>query len=457
MSSQRDSYLKRFVSDYLENGNSRLSEFYHEDPTTLGFNLFFHFDDAPQTLPGTSLSPLFNEDPTRESAIRYLRSVDEPGRSESLRRFKERLRRLVRETPYYFQNLSGMENMYDFNLDVFSRNLKVDTLESIDLRVATMINRYIEGTMDYLYDRYVIPTNLMEFTCVVMVSEIRNFRKVVRESLTDNPDFQLINDQIGVHSYVFRRCRFDFSESNPFTGELSNQGGDPVVNQFSIIPGMATFAHNLNLIQLTSSAGQQVGVSDPDLSPGPLDRATIEVAGREATSFRSEDLGSLPIGDRFGVTFDERVSDVKVFLRDFFQREKQFLEDKLDLGTLGQRAINDLFDQVETRVKGLALGNIFSDYRRFRNRDLYDSLRSYVLDIFDRDKNNVSPVPQIERLSTSGPTALGSLDEIGLSSVPLNFRDVLLGNVEGFLDDPFSATVNTVIAGSLGNIFDGSR
>lgn len=440
---QRDIYLSKFINAHLENGRSDAAEFYHDDPTVVGFNVFFYFNDIPTNLPGTTLSPLFNEDPSRESAYRYLLAVDEPRRAEKLLRFKERLRRLTQETPYYYQTLSGLENLYEFNHEVpFRMNekmLTIQTLESIDLRVGTMISRYMEAVYDYQYHRMMLPKNLVEFTCIIMVSEIRNFRQVAQAAVQDVENkFELANDKIGVHSYIFEKCTFDFTESNPFLNEISNAEGEMSENQFSIKLGQLKEAHKLNFIDLFSQGGER---SD-------------EIFNKE-----DRDLSSLTplenMAKPISTTAGGRAVELANFMRNFFDRERDFFTDKFDLETLSNRAANQLFDIVDSRIRSLALGNIFSDFSRFRNGDLLSDIQGVIANLANNnDDFNRSINSPILNTPISGSPVRNALDAIDLRQRDINFNEIFLGNVESFISSPFSAVLNQIIAGSLGNIFN---
>lgn len=438
---QRDIYLSKFIQSHLENGNSDAADFYHDDPTTMGFSVFFHFSDIPSPLPGTTLSPLFNEDPTRESAHNYLKSIDEPQRAERLLRFKERLRRLTKETPYYFQKLTGLEGLYNFDFEtpfrMNERKITIETLESIDLRVATMAARYMEAVYDWEYHREMIPENLLEFTCIIMISEIRNFRKLMTAATNDVENkFELANDKIGIHAYTFEKCVFDFSESNPFLNEVDNAGSDAATNQFSIKLGKLRETHKLNFIQL--------------FTQGDRNDEVYNKLDRDLSSLTPIEGMNKPIS----TTAFGRAKEDANFLKNFYQREKDFFTDKFDLETLGNRALNDLYDNFDTKIKGFILGNIYSDFSRFRNGDLYTDTKEFVKDLALNRKTTQQAIEDFSVTRVVG-AVLDQLGDINFREIPINLNEIFLGNVEGFNQAPFSSTLNHIAAGSLGNIFEG--
>src|SRR6185369_2964710 len=155
-----------------------------------------------------------------ESAERYLRAINEPERADAIVRFRTLLRELTTRFPYYLQSISGLGEIYKFEpknaLD--ERILEIITLESVDLRIAQMVDAYVKAYWDIDYRRCMLPYNLQQVTFTVLVSEIRNLRTFVNKTAgaTTTESYKDLGPMIGTFSYQFHKSRFDFSGSNPF-------------------------------------------------------------------------------------------------------------------------------------------------------------------------------------------------------------------------------------------------
>lgn len=444
----KDKTVQKFYTNILETGSSRSSRFYQDDPTVIGFNVLFFFSDTPG-FPGATLSPLFNEDPTRDSAINYLESIDEPDRAEQLREFKSRLMDLVREYPYYFQSVSGVESTMAAPTQNPNRaeemSLTFELLESIDLRVSTLINLYRDAVYDYKYMRYRVPTNLLHFSMTILTSEIRNIRSFVGNVFGDGtPKLELLDNNLFIHKYHYGRCTFVFDESNPWLQSLDNKGGDEAANSFSVKPGFVKEAHNLKFHELFGgNSGYNSRTSEPtSISPNIPSRTDSSETSLPKADGRSNDF----IG-----TIKNRAEGIANITKSFVEREAEFLRTKVDLKTLGNRLINEGFDIIENRIKDIALGNVFSDYNRFRNADVYESAKDFVeSEIIGKG----SPKQQSPSFRNTIPLNLsdGSSPDPGSLGDKLDFDKPTFPEVDpmGSLD----AIERSVNASDLGDIID---
>ncbi len=226
----RDKHLRTFLESVITEKSSD-NRGHIDDPTTIGFSLFFDFEGPD--------SPLFNESSGGESAIRYLKSIGETERADKLKRFKSNVQTLVQEYPYFFRTLNGLESISKawkgrgFKEDVF---LKIKTHESIDLRIGTIIEDYKAISFDINFIRDMLPDNLRWFKIYVILSEIRSFRTfaetvtVTSNTQTDEFGMVSLNEHLNAYIYKFYNCEFDFSESNGWFSELSMEKPESVGN-----------------------------------------------------------------------------------------------------------------------------------------------------------------------------------------------------------------------------------
>lgn len=402
-----------------------MAKYYQDDPTVMGFNLLFYFDSKE--------SPLFYEGNDGDSAIRYLRSVGEIRRSELLQDFKYKLRAVALEYPYYFQKLSGMESLYKFEAGTSywmnERILKIETLESIDHRIATIIQRYMDATFDHEYMREMLPSNLKKFSFNLYITEIRQFQTFVSKTIGSeswyvddkgNSSSEYLQRILGTYNYKFSDCEFDFGDSNPFMKELSNgESNEFATNEFSINCGVLREEHNLNFVELFSklqSGGEENGdrVSVRSIrKDGPLEkpqknRQFFGIDGGKINQLLKEtDVKNktIRLAESVGITntLEEEMSRLKKEADRGLARLGEILKDKIGLNEL-----------IELQKRIQLSNNVLSE-------EIYNNPK------FDK---------------------LGKIDEKKL----IEIVTLMLGNIENFGDQPLSSLISTIIAGSLGSI-----
>src|SRR3989304_5939572 len=111
-----------------------------EDPTYLGFRLVFNFTPTHRNFEtGQTDDPLFSENDNLESAIRYLKATGYPNRAIMLQQFKKNLQYINDETPWYWQTLTGLNDLWKIEFgESFNpyrgkdKSIEITCLESID-------------------------------------------------------------------------------------------------------------------------------------------------------------------------------------------------------------------------------------------------------------------------------------------------------------------------------------
>lgn len=167
----------------------------YNDPTYLGFVLLFDWT-TPLTQSGTGGSPLLagriNEasagsDPESwntkpGTAMDYLKRCGEFKRMRYLNAFINSLHSINYKMPWYWQSIEGLNeawklnNMSDPYVGGDESNIKITTLESIDLIMTKCIDLYKHAVYDWRNKRVIIPENLRKFTLYIHVQEIRKFQ-----------------------------------------------------------------------------------------------------------------------------------------------------------------------------------------------------------------------------------------------------------------------------------------
>jgi len=267
-----------------------------EDPTYLGFRLVFDFTPNQRNLEtGQTDDPLFAEDPTLESAIRYLEATGYPNRAGMLRTFKANLQYINKETPWYFQTISGLNDIWKIefgeNFNPFrgkDKVLEIACLESIDLRITALADLYRKATFDAKYMRSLVPENLRWFTVRVQLAEIRQFQRVkssidkingnivnqnpntedftsgaalsdlafTGSSASTDPEIENIDNLVSLMEFHLSHCTFDFWESFPSDKEISMNGEMEMAKQkFKIHVGHIKEQHQYKLLDLVLKDG----------------------------------------------------------------------------------------------------------------------------------------------------------------------------------------------------------
>lgn len=243
-----------------------------EDPTFLTFSL--DFITEPVFYEGVRLynSPLFidESETTEYSAIKYLMKRSRKREAELLRKFREILIYTTQNTPWFFQAVSGVKDLWTASTNTNNpykgadKSLEIECLEAIDLRITYLADLYRKAVYDEVYMREKLPQNLRYFESDLYVSEFRNIRSIVdalddvRSTFSERDAGEIsapqdliteINKNVSMMKFNMHFCEFDFSESTPFdslnvhTPEMSN-------NMFRILPNYWIEKHDFKLFDV---------------------------------------------------------------------------------------------------------------------------------------------------------------------------------------------------------------
>lgn len=208
-------------------------------------------------------------------------------RQQMLNSFRNGLSFINQKCPYYFQSLSGLDQLLKVDIKNFHKEpgkpqrtgtLTVDCLESIDMRIFALSELYRKAIYDYTYHRTMLPENLRKFRMWIVVSEIRNIQLTYgindvlnpfsvpsvaqaanfldsfnsQTGLLDNTEGLLQKStigkdnadksgsyELGPYAFIYQldQCEFDFDESYPSFSTIDNKGGSAVTNKFKIHVG----------------------------------------------------------------------------------------------------------------------------------------------------------------------------------------------------------------------------
>lgn len=146
-----------------------------DEPTYLGFKLLFGFNDQQ--------SPLLATSDVEHSAYNYLQKNGYTKQLKYLVNFIEELKYVSQQSEWYFQNLDGLNTIWDFNINTEkSRNDKkitIQCLEGLDLRITKILDYYYKACFDTKYRREIVPKNLRYFTMSIYITDMRKYETKV--------------------------------------------------------------------------------------------------------------------------------------------------------------------------------------------------------------------------------------------------------------------------------------
>jgi hypothetical protein len=217
----------------------------------------------------------------------YQRSIT---RRDMLKAFTNGLLYINKNSPYYFQTLSGLDTLLKVDIKNIHKGagkaqrmgtLTIDCLESIDMRIFALSELYRKAIYDYTYHRSMLPENLRKFRMWIIVTEIRNIQlsntigdvlspfsipsvanianqldsfnsqtglldklQGDNQKSTNTAEFppnntEIGTDELGPYAFMYQldQCEFDFDDSYPSYGSIDNKGGSAVTNKFKIHVG----------------------------------------------------------------------------------------------------------------------------------------------------------------------------------------------------------------------------
>lgn len=259
--------MHNFTGLNRKHDNFRKSTFMDafDEPTYLTFALDFNMEPVP--VPGKAdelmlwNSPLFDE---KNGAVNFLVNRGYNPQANGLVTFREILRYLTFQAPWYFQEITGLDKLYAVATDLNQKSLRgegitltVNTLEAIDLRINELAGLYRNSIYDTKFRRERVPDNLRWFSVDVYLAEFRNLRYRLPGVAQNAGNLLGINTaaignvvgggnvlsnvlkQYGYIKFRLRQCEFDFSNTLPTgsTVKVGSGGRSMESNNFSIKVG----------------------------------------------------------------------------------------------------------------------------------------------------------------------------------------------------------------------------
>lgn len=387
------------ISDFRK---AKTSKYPYQDPTYLSFVILFDTNDRVN-------SPLFSG-PAEE----FLQGLEtEPYYAErlaSLREFKKALLAINNDMPWYWQSLSGLENLQKYNpenayLGGSDARLTISTLESLNLPIAGLMYLYRKAAFDERKWNWILPENLRKFRMYVYVTEVRSIKNLTQPTLNgidtdtalkdfpDNikPSIDIENANAGISGQNARPyfmvglnfCEFDMTTGTNILADLQKNPTESATNEISI-----TY-EALNNIEARVLNGIIEDLKPNSLSPAP-----------ESESYSTDTLGN--------------------FAKDKFNSKVKELEDRAvqDLKLLGEQKKNELIQAARNAT--------------------------------------INRIPSIDNIYQNLVTGIDGATDVNTqsSNIGFNIKENIFGKSAITPGQTIGAALNQAANNSLGNVFD---
>ena len=379
-----------------------------QDPTVLGFKIFFEFDQIT--------SPLLyglNGDPSEaplNTAMGFLASIKDSQRMYYLQKFIYLLSGINSQTPWYFQTLGGLKDawIHDYAKPYIGddKKLEIECAESIDLRVTALMDLYRKACYDWKNRRQVIPENLRKFKMSIYVYEARWIQNSMAIATVPK---QPLGPQYGYGAGPLGEAAKKNAELVSRLIGKDETINDPNTNQVNILEGVP-MSTTRNLFHFSfcefnmDEPGHFEGLSNAEPAEAFKHKLIVRYYDVEEENMYNYWLGQDPVSDAFVATLDQialddpqieepqpgepqlrdRVpgvaqvtgaidraksvaADLQALAAEGKEKWAKLLKDKVVDGQLGYETGNEIENRIarrilreaEARLTGLFLGNVY--------------------------------------------------------------------------------------------------
>lgn len=239
MINKYDNYRNRFINRSVDGV---------QDPLYLTFGLRFEF--FPRISPDESLEPGLLSGGARD----FLSSRGDDLRVQKLDYFVNLLRKFSIEEPWWFTQLSGVNDLLTLNNEgprlPEGTSFTVSSRESVDMKFLSLMEAYRSTVQDKKYMRDILVKNLRFFDMSIYLIDPRILLKRNGNKLEYDDDSQ------GVIVLKLRDCEFVFDDYSGLASSITNEGTeDDIKHTFEIIPRRILEVYNLPTKELFGYGG----------------------------------------------------------------------------------------------------------------------------------------------------------------------------------------------------------
>ncbi len=215
-----------------------------DDPTYLGFSIFFDFQNSPLLF--------ISDDSALEGdyAYKYLSSVS-PARARLLKSFVESLQYLQNNKPYVFQTIEGLDRCWNISTDLTDAymggddaKIAIGCLESLDLRITGIMDMYRKIAYDNNSRKEILPANLRKFRCTIFVQEIRRFKTltaIIRQQQSQT------SSNTGLSNFIVPSTGGGLLDANTLNRVANGEDDDPIA--LFVNDNVSTVSFNLEFCE----------------------------------------------------------------------------------------------------------------------------------------------------------------------------------------------------------------
>ena len=142
-------------------------------------------------------------------------SVAPASPSANLRKFHTILNNMYQETPWYFQSISGIADLWKKSMEVGDVGKKVTLTvtcnESVDMRILQLADAYRNAIYDKRSRAYRVPDNLRKFAFDLYLFEIRNLK--IFDPNAKKRKTSMFADGNHYIKFKCKMCEFDFTDT----------------------------------------------------------------------------------------------------------------------------------------------------------------------------------------------------------------------------------------------------
>lgn len=205
-------------------------------------------DDTPTSSPNVDDTVSTTQEPsTSEYDNNYSETNEEtiPQTVLDMVGFTEGFKKLTEEYPYFFLKVNGLDAAYtkyhqvkDPYYGSGDDKITIECLESLDLKVSSLFNKYFNAIYDRQYRRERVPMNLRRFNCSIFVHDIRNFRYALQnmnpnrfgidiQNGDDALDYivEMALNYLSVVEFKFYDCEIDPDDTGNIFNAINNEDG----------------------------------------------------------------------------------------------------------------------------------------------------------------------------------------------------------------------------------------
>jgi len=158
-------------------------------------------------------------------------------------KFGAGLKELSDNYPYVFQAVEGLDTAYSNYYKTAGNNIcssgddkiSITCVESVDMRISTLFNRYLNTAYDHRWKRDRLPINMRKFNCTIYVHDTRTFLNTYTRmgrsllSILNNDSSvadQLALSHLSVTAFHFYDCEIIPEDTANIFDSISNADGD---------------------------------------------------------------------------------------------------------------------------------------------------------------------------------------------------------------------------------------